>query len=286
MRTKTGKTRSRRPVARKPTMAKAKRMVAGQKKRQYTKNMDTFYLKAKIEGVANPVQGATVANYLSMWFPLLSATAGAPVTNNAEFKLYQGMYDRVRINSVKLTLKPKANVLDLFNAQNDGILNATGSGVYHHVVDRDDQPPASIPRLSRYPSYKRTSVLKPMTRTYSIKYPTSVWLDAQNIFSDTTLLSRLGLAGGIYVYAENILEDNNEIFNEPFCEYMLEYGCVFQGKTQGNLSYDSQTGVVSIAPTQPAQIVSDTYIVTSGTFNDRRIDASGNLVAVTDTSTP
>lgn len=281
-RSKTGK---RRPT--RPTMRKAKQMIRSEHKRKAKKNMDNFFFKAKTEGVIIPTQGTTVSNYISVWYPLLSATSAVGVTQNPEFILYRNLYDKVRINSIKVTIKPKANVLSQAEAQQDGALNLVGSGVYHSVVDRDDQPPANIIRLTRYPSYKRTSVLKPLTRTYSIKYPTGVWLDCQNIYSDTTLLTRLGLTGGIYMYAESLLEDNLELFNEPFAEALFEYNCVFQGKTSGSLTYDSQTGTVSVGLTPAGQVLpNSTIIPVAGTINDQRYDISGNLVPHRDTDAP
>lgn len=283
-RTKTGKKTGK---GAKPTMAKAKRMVASSKKKAVKKNLDTFFLHAKIEGIVIPQQGATVSNYVQGWYPLLDSTSGVPVTMNSEYKLYATMYDRVRVNSIKVTWKPKANVLDQANAQNDTTLTLVGGGVYHSVVDRDDQPPANVGRLSRYPSYQRKSVLKPISRTYSIKYPKDIWLDAQNPFADLTLLNRLGLQGGIYIYGENLIEDTGEIFNEPFAEVLVEYNVVFQGKTSAALSFDPSTGAVTLTPTAPTSIISDSpHVITGGTFADKRYDMSGNLVAVTDDSTP
>lgn len=281
---RTGKT-AKRPTGK--VMKKAKRMISKQRKTKAKKNMDTFFFKAKTVIGVKPQQGIATSNYLSVWFPILdSGTSAFSVTNNTEFNLYRTLYDKVRINSIKITVTPKANVLDAGQAQNDTAYNLTGDGVVHHVVDRDDCPPANIARLSRYPSYRKTSQLKSFSRMYSVKYPTGIWLDCQGIYADTTLLNRLGLTGGIYTYAENILEDNLEILNEPFAQVTIEWNCVFQGKTSGALSYDPDTGIVQVKPTDPALVLANTPVVAvMGTIADRRTDASGNLVHYTDEST-
>ena len=278
-----------RKPARKPTMRKAKAMVSKQHKKMAKRNMDTFALTCRASGTITPSQGVTVSNYVSWWVPLLSTATNVSVSNIAEFNLYRTMYDRVRINSVRINVVPKANVLDQRQAQNDALVNASGDGLIHTVVDRDDQPPGSISRLMRYPSYKRFSVLRKFSRSYSVTYPKGIWLDCQDIYSDTTLLSRLGLTGGIYAYGESFLEDNGEVINEPWATVELVYNCVFEGKTSANLTYDPVSGVVSVAPTGPSQILADSPVtVLYGTINSdvKPVDGAGTTVPTTDASTP
>ena len=147
----------------KPSMAKAKSMVGKQHKAKAKKNMDTFFFKSKVTAAITPTQGVTVANYIYNTFTLDPAGNGSAYTNNAEFQLYRSMYDKFRVNSVKVTFTPKANVLDQVNNNNDATLNTTGDGMVHHVVDRDSVAPSNIARLTRYPSYRKTSVLKSFT---------------------------------------------------------------------------------------------------------------------------
>jgi len=272
-------------TTKKPSMAKAKAMVSKSKKRAKSKNMDTFYLAAKTVALITPSQGGTVSNYVSWWIQLLTATTNVGVSQNAEFNLYRTMYDQVRVNSVSIKIVPKANVLDQRQAQNDALVNNSGDGLIHTAIDRDDQPPANIARLTRYPSYKKYSVLRKFARSYSVKYPDGIWLDCQNIYSDDTLLTRLGLTGGIYLYAENILEDNSEIVNEPWAQVEITYGCVFRGKTSTNLSYDAVTGAVTMTPTQPGQIMANTPVTALyGTIKDDvRTDKYGDVAPVVDT---
>jgi len=271
----------------KPSMSKAKAMVSKSKKAATKSNKDTYYLKAKVVAVVTPTQGTTVSNYISWWVQLASLSTNVAVTQNSDFKLYSSMYDQVRINSVKVTFTPKANMLDQRQAQNDALVNASGDGLVHTCIDRDDQPPASVARITRYPSYRKHSVLKTFSRTYSVKYPSDIWLDAQNPFADTTLLTRLGLTGGIYLYAENLLEDNSEIVNEPWATCSIEYGCVFRGKTSANLSYDPMTGSVTLTPTQPGQILANSSVqVLYGTIADSTVDQTGSAIARVDSSVP
>lgn len=275
-----------RRAARKPAMRRAKKMVTALHRRKAKKNMDTFFLKAKMTGAIIPAQGGTVSNYV--WYSpvLLDSTNTWSVTQNAEFKLYASMYDKVRVNSIKLTYTPKANVFDAGAAQNDATYTLTGDGCIHTAIDRDGTIPANIPRVSRYPSYRKYSALKTFSRSYSVKYPTGVWLDCQNIFEDDTLLKRLGLTGSIGLYAENLVEDRLEVFNEPLANITLEYNCVFQGKTSGSLSIDDN-GVISITPDPDVLVTpTSTFQLVQGGFVGKRYDASGSLVDVTDSSLP
>jgi len=273
-------------ATRKPSVRKAKAVVTKSKKARASKNLDTFFLKAKMTGVITPTQGATVSNFVYFSPQLLDPTNDWSVTKNAEFALYQSMYDQVRVNSIKVTFTPKANVFDAGNAQNDSAYTLTGDGMLHTAIDRDGQIPFNLARVTRYPSYRKHSVLKTFSRTYTCKYPTGVWLDCQNLFEDTTLLKRLGLTGGVGLYGENIVEDRLEIFNEPIGSIVLEYNCVFMGKTSGNLSIDD-AGVISITrDTDPIVAPTQTIEIIQGGFVGRRYDLSGNLVAVRDGDAP
>jgi hypothetical protein len=152
-------------------------------------------------------------------------------------------------------------VLDQYNAQNDTLLTLNGDGLCHHVIDRDGAAPTNIASLQRYPSYRKTSLLKPFSRRYSITYPPGVWLDSQAIYEDTTLLKRLGCFGGIYLYAEDLLEDKSEIFNEPWATITVTYGVVFRGKSSGNLAYNTETGAITITPLVESAYAAPTVIL-------------------------
>lgn len=271
---------------------KAKRQMANRKKRAAKKNMDTFFLRTKVMGTIIPSQGATVANYIASFWKLLDPTSTVGVTQSSEFGLFKNIYDRVRVNRMTIKITPKANVLDQVNAQNEDVVNVSGDGKMHTVILREDDGYArSVPRLQRQPSYRGYSILKGFTRKYQISYPTGVWLDCQNIYSDETLLRRLGAYGGVGIYAENILEENYELFNEPWAQVEITYDCVFQGKVVSSLTLDQDTGAVTVAkPTFDTGGFSQ-IVAISGTFNDTRVtgfDASGGIVEVarTDSSAP
>jgi len=239
------------PKTRKPSMRKAKRMVAKSHKSKAKKNMDTFFLKAKSIYNVVPSQGAYVANYVMGYAPLL----GGNLLNNAEFNLYRLQYDKYRVNSVTAKWIPKANVLDQANAQGDGSYNLTGDGAIHTCIDRDGQAPSSTAAISRYPSYSKKSLMKTWSRTYSIKYPMGVWLDCQDPAGNTQLISTLGLAGGVNWYAENFLEDNYEVFNEPVAALELSWSVVFQGKTSASLTFATDdSGLVIGVTMTPFQL--------------------------------
>lgn len=272
----------RKQVARKPM----RKVLAKKKKAQASQNKDTFFLKAHMEAVLTPAQGVTVANYLS-WFPqLLNATSAYGVANNAEFQFWCKLYDQVRVNSMTIRVVPKANVLDQTNAQKDADFRVTGDGLIHHVIDRDGVGPQNISLLQRYSSYRKSSVLKPWTRSYSIKYPIDIWLDTENIFEDESLLRRLGANGGIYVYAENLLEDIGELFNEPYASVYITYNCVFRGKTMGALTFNDDGSVTVTPPGGLARRPDTEPEVLTGAINSKRYDLSGNVVALADTDLP
>lgn len=277
----------RKYVAKKPSMAKAKAMVTKQHRRKASKNQDNFFFKAKTVGMITPSQGVTVSNYV--WFSpqLCDAVSSWGVTQNKEFNLYRTLYDKVRINSMKVTITPRANTLDQALAQQDSSYRVAGDGVIHTAIDRDGQIPANTERITRMPSYRKYSVMKKFSRTYSVKYPTGIWLDCQNIYEDNTLMNRLGLFGGIGFYGENFIEDIGEIFNEPWAEAVIEYNCVFQGKTSASLSV-AQDGTITIKPdTQVLTVPTVTFEAIRGSLaGDKRYDLSGNLVSVTDSDLP
>jgi len=230
------------------TVKKATKVVANKKRIQRKSNLDTMAMSFRTEGQIVPFQGITVANYSYTTLPLLNSNMNIGCTQLKEFVLYNSMYDQVRVNSISVTVTPKANVLDYTQAQNDALFTLNGDGLLHHVIDRDGQAPTNIGSLQRYPSYRKTSLLKPFTRRYQVTYPPGVWLDCQNIYEDETLLKRLGLYGGIYIYGENFLEDSGEAFNEPVATIVVTYNVVFRGKTSGNLSYNTETGAITILP--------------------------------------
>lgn len=230
------------------TVKKATKIVAKKKRVQKKSNSDTEYMTFTSEGQLIPSQGLTVTNYLYTAVPLITSTTAIGCTQLKEFVLYNNQYDQVRINSVTVRYIPKANVLSQVDAQLDAVYNLAGDGLIHHVIDRDDNAPSNVGSLQRYPSYRKSQIFKPFTRRYSVTYPPGVWLDSQNIYSDETLLRRLGCFGGVYMYAENILEDLNEIFNEPMATIQVTYGVVFRGKTSGNLAYNTETGAITITP--------------------------------------
>jgi len=146
-----------------------------------------------------------------------------------------------------MKVTPKGNVLDQANAQNDTLFNNSGDGLVHTCIDRDGVAPSSTAVISRYPSYKKYDIKKPFTRSYSIRYPTGVWLDCQSP-STFSMKKELGLSGGITLYAEDILEDSGEVWNEPWAQVQVQYNIVFQGKTSNSLTgvYDMSGALVGM----------------------------------------
>lgn len=218
-------------------MKKAQRVVGKVRKSKAKRNMDTFFLQVKNTGIITPTQGVAVSNYVYNAWSLdpTAPSSGMSHLTNTEFILYQSMYDKYRINSVTVTVTPKANVFDAGQAQNDAAYTLTGDGMVHTCIDRDGIAPSNIYAISRYPSYRKFSALKKFSRKYAIRYPTGVWIDCQTP-GTFPAPKELGLTGGITIYAENLIEDKGELYNEPWAEVHVAYDIVFQGKTMNKLS--------------------------------------------------
>lgn len=262
-------------------MKSAKRMVAKVKKAKAKKNMDTYFLRAKFNLISTAVQGATVNNYVYAFFPLMNATNTIDATQNTEFKLFQTLYDQVRINSVTIKVVPKANVLSQLEAQKDSEVVAVGDGLIHTAIDRDGSTPWNVGALQKYSSYKAYNLKRPFTKTYGIKWPPGVWLDCQNIYEDTALLKRIGALGGVTMYAENLIEDLLELINEPWANLYITYNCVFRGKTSAAITMDGSGNVVlSTLDLGDAPAYSPMFI-TAGSFNNTRLIETPETGAVT-----
>lgn len=249
-RSKTGKRPAGKRVGKK-TYNKVKSMMAKQTKAKAKKSMDTKFVQCVTNFTLVPQQGATVANYIYNNFQLLAdPTQALAVTGTEEFKIHQAMYDKVRINSIRIVVTPKANTMDATRAQADTNYTLIGDGLVHSAIDRDGTLPwassgtSMISAWQQYSSYKPFSQLKKFSRSYSVRYPTGIWLDAQNLFEDTTLLKRLGLTGCIGLYSQNFVEDRNEILNEPYASVAVYYNCVFQGQKAMLQSVDASGNVI------------------------------------------
>lgn len=268
----------------KPTLRKAKRVVAKAHKKAAKKNLDTFFLKAKSLYTMVPTQGVTVANYVYQGAQLLPQ-----LTANAEFQLYRIQYDRFRVNKVTMRVVPKAPNLDAVLAQSDAEVTVSGDGCIHTCIDRDGIAPSSIAAISRYPSYKKYSVLKPFSRSYSITWPTGIWLDCQdpNATNAGALVQTLGLSGSITMYGENLIEDISEVLNEPFAQVEMSWDVVFCGKTSASLSATFGEGgeLASLTLTpQESYVAKDLTPLESvrGTLMDTRYEQNTGSAPITD----
>lgn len=277
-----GKTRAKRKMPYK----KAKKVVQHANKVKKSKNLDTFSLTCKTNATIIPIQGVTVSNYFYTTIPLLNSAIAVGVTQNAEFNLFKNLYDQVRVNSVLVKVTPKANTLSQAEAQYDGNMNLTGDGMVHTVIDRDDAPPANITQLSRYPSYKKFNQKKSFVRKYSVKWPTGVWLDCQNIYENMSLLKQVGALGGIYLYSEDIPEDANELINEPFASIEIWYNVVFRGKTMGSLSFSGNSVTVTPSTDLPSVAPTPLYNIRGSIEDTKIVDLSNNQVTIGDTELP
>lgn len=237
----------------KSTLAKAKRALGKQMVNKAKKNMDTHFLRCKTNAVIRPVPGTiSTDNYISVFFPLFT-TGSQPsfdVRKNTDFIVNTKLYDRFRINRMTVKFTPKANVLDMYYAQADTALALTGTNTIHTAIDRDGSVPVSTDAFRKYSSYKQFSLLKPFSRSYSVRWPRGVWLDCDEFLSSDTQITRtIGCSGGISIYAENVLEDILEALNEPWANCEITYDLVFEGKTYRSTTVDASGNVILSAYT-------------------------------------
>lgn len=275
--------------SKKTSMKTAKRMVTKLHKAKAKKNMDTFFLRAKVTAAVIPKQGVTVANYLYNTTQLLSGN----LQTSSEFNFYRLQYDKFRVNAVRVIYTPKANVLSQADANNDADFNVVGDGMIHTCIDRDGIAPSSVSAISRYPSYKAFSIMKKWRRQYSIRYPRGVWLDCQDptASQSQSIVNTLGLGGSVTWYAENFLEDNYEVWNEPVAQVELQFDVVFQGKTSAGLEWSVDEGGkvqgVTITPYESIASLPLTPLRNiRGTIADTLITDEVTDVPVTDTAPP
>lgn len=239
----------------KPSYKTAKKVVAKVAKKRAANNNDTFVLKPKMIYQLTPQQGVglTIANYLYWCQPINNYANLTAFQRNAEFQLYALQYDRFRINGFTLTCTPKANVLDQALAQDDNQFGGLlGDGMIHTCIDRNGNGPNSITKMSRYPSYKKYSLLKPWSRSYRVKWTAGQWLNTNDPNYRGALGDMMGLAGTVSMYAENFPEGYGELINEPWATVTLTYDIVFEGKVQPNLTYatDASGNLTSVTMTR------------------------------------
>lgn len=213
---------------------KAKKAIGNKKKAMAKKNMDTFFLRIRNTSTLTPTQGVSTPNYIYQFYTPSTATGISDFAKNADFQLYQKLYDRFRINRMNVKMIPKANVLDFVQGQNNGI-NQIGDMVIHTAQDRDGIAPSSIGSLTRYASYKQYSALKVFNRSYKVTYPKGMWLDCQNISASGDRLQDQGLYGGITIYGESFPEALGDVFNDPVYSVEVTYDIVFCGRTSAKL---------------------------------------------------
>jgi hypothetical protein len=98
----------------------------------------------------------------------------------------------------------------------------------------------------------------------------------------------------VYLYAENLLEDVLEVFNEPFGDIHIWYNVVFRGKTQGALTYDPETGGVTVRAVDSLPTLDPTPLLNirgsiADTLTTQTTDLSDNKLGesnITDTFVP
>jgi len=285
--------RKQRKSAMKPRKGKkGKNHLSG---KAYASGTDSINKKFICSATVAPTQGVTVANYLYNFFPICDQNAGTPtmLTQNAEFLLNCKLYDRWRPRGITVTYKPHANMLDVAVNQND-VYNYNGDGMLHTIVDRNSAPNSGdIATFMRYGSHKMKAITKTQSRSYFVKFPVNVWFScaAPPTPQYVNQYGGYGIQGGVAFYAENLLEDVAELYNEPIGVYNITYHIEFSGKTlpkvlstvdlSGNQILVLSTSTSGGNPLQvPGQTLVGDGTRTTAVFNTKVIDLSGTPWAV------
>lgn len=257
--------KTRRP--RKMGVKRAMRVVSRKKRIQRKSNLDTFSCKLKMEYVQYPVQGVTVHNFIGGVVRLCDSTSVINPFACNDYLVYKRLYDDVRINRVTVRVKPMSNVQDSSNVLTTGITN-NGDGRVHTIIDRDSAPSQSIEFFKRYSSYQSHSLLKPWKRSYGVTWPKGMWLDTAVGRSNEAMLHQIGMDGGIYFYAENVLEPSGAVFNAPWATLEITWDVVFRGRKGYNVS-ETEDGVVQLTESAgaPEMTTLQGYRITAGVPN-------------------
>jgi len=261
----------------------------------YMTGTDSINKKIYVSSTVAPTQGITVSNYVYNFFALMDQNAGIPtlLSNAAEFRLNCALYDRFRVRGITVTYQPHANTQDNALNQND-TYNYKGDGLMHSVVDRNSAPNAgSLDTFARYGSHKAVSLLKKQSRSYWVKYPTNVWFNCANPPQPSyiTQYGGWGLTGGVAWYAEELLEDTAELYNETIGVYKIIYHVEFSGKvipkvlSMVDLSGNTVIGLQQVySGGNPLQVPGQT-LINDGTqrtkvMGQTIIDLSGTVIPV------
>lgn len=264
-------------------------------RKSYSNATDSINKKFICSATVAPTQGVTVANYVYNFFPLWDQNAGIPtmLTQNAEFLLNCKLYDRWRPRGITVNFKPHANTLDQAMNQNDGY-NYSGDGLMHTVIDRNSVPNSGdMATFMRYGSHRAKSLTKSQSRSYWIKLPVNVWFSTSALPTPqyVSQYGGYGIQGGIGFYAENLIEDVAELYNEPIGVYSISYHIEFSGKilpkvlSTVDLS-GNQILVLSNSPSSgnplqvPGQTLTGSGTTTTTVYNTQVIDLSGTPWAV------
>lgn len=223
----------------KKTVYKAKKVLAKREKRRAVQGKDTKFVRCEQQFTITPTNvGGAPANGLN-WifnnFQMLTSAASQvmSIENSVDFAINRTLYDKVRINRMRVKLVPRANVLDYATAQNDTSYNVSGTQSLYSAIDANSPLPwgasnsETISLFEQLPSMKKTSVLKNLVRQIAVCYAPNLWLDTVNLFSNLTLLRDIGLFQNIGIFATNLLTDKSETAFEPVYDCIVSWDCVF-----------------------------------------------------------
>lgn len=248
-------------------------------------NMDDHRMVMKLSGQIIPQQGGNISNLVyTYWSPssvLLTPQQSMPFVLGAEFQLYRNLYDQYRVNSVTLTIIPRATQTDstvlAYNSDNKNITQ--GKGVFYTVEDRDGIAPGNISALKKYASVKQHKITSRVTRTYLVKYGSNnLFFDCQDPSGLQDIARSLGLNGGITVYAESLPELAGIVITAPWADVEVSYNVTFRGKSIVKLT-PNVDGSVTVGQPDPDEFETPFwYPSTEDKLHSGAIDLSGNVI--------
>jgi len=276
-------------------MARAYRKKGGMRKKMVKKakkarararenNMDNHTVVHKLSGSITPQQGLTVSNYIYTYWTPCAKVLSPPQSNqlllSSAFGLYRNMYDQYRVNSVTVTLIPRANVVDaiLLVQQNDSAQITQGKGVYYSCEDRDGIAPGLVGALNKMASVKVHKLTSRMTRTYRPNNAKNLWFDCQDPAGLTEPAKAAGYFGGITIYGESLPELLGQLANSVWADCEVSYSVTYRGKSMTSLTVN-EDGSVTVGQFDPVDAEAPFVVKTQEGVNHLgAVDLSGNII--------
>lgn len=274
------------PAAKRNYRRKPKAQRKRSRKGKKVDNTEVVRHTIKVTSAITPAQGVAVSNYINVFISPHPGSGNSnmtvPLVYSPEYGLYCNMYDQLRVHSVTIKVIPRATQAEaVFMAvESEGAAPAVtlGKNVFYSVEDRDGPPPGNIGTYKKYSSVKTHSCVKPMSRTYRVKYdgPNS-WIDCQNRDSFSQIVSSLGLTGGVCLYGESFMENKNQIMNSVWADLEVTYQLSFRGKALVSVALNDD-GTITVSQTTLTSEAIQVFSSNDDIPSFGSVDLSGNTI--------